>query len=263
MADTAARHAAAQVERRLARVLAANRRGRDARVAPGNLSPWLAPLQRWQTQRLGASFADFAAAPGTHAATAFFLSDLYGDHDVSARDRGVERVMPMMKRLLPTELLATAADAIELAALSHALDLRMAGELERLLPAPAALDEHSYAEAYRRTGLARLRRRQIALIVAIGTALDAAVRTPWLARVLRMSRLPARAVGLMDLQSFLERGFAAFAGMDDADAFMREIARREAEVSRRLFAGSADPFDVAPLPAARRTRSNQPNSRSR
>ncbi|MEJ5207284.1 hypothetical protein [Denitratimonas sp. CY0512] len=246
------------VESRLLHLLQANRRWRDPELEPRNLSPWLLPLQRWQAARLTESFADFSAAPDTAAATDFFLSDLYGDHDVSARDRGVEKVMPMMRRLLPDELLHTVADAIELAVLSHAFDLRVAQALETLLPTDAELDAATYGKAYRMAGLPRLRHRQIALIATIGMALDAAVRKPWLARVLRMSRLPARAAGLLDLQSFLERGFAAFAGMQDAQGFMQEIARREGEVSRRLFAADPQPFR-----RVRKSRAAQANSRSR
>lgn len=237
------------VERRLERLLEANARWRDPLREPRNRSPWLAPLQRWQSARLAGSFADFSAAPATRDATRFFLDDLYGDHDVSARDRGVVRMLPMMKRVLPAELLGTAADAIELAVLSHAFDLRVATALEALVPRRAhesLLDAATYAQAYREAGLPRLRGRQIRLIVRIGVALDAAVHKPWLARLLRLSRLPARAAGLMALQSFLERGFAAFARMDDAAGFMAEIARREGAVSQRLFAGDAEPFAVIP-----------------
>lgn len=251
------------VERRLERLLAANVRWRDPQQEARNLSQWLVPLQRWQSTRLERSFADFLAAPDTHDAAVFFLNDLYGDRDVSARDRNVERVMPMMKRLLPAPLLETAADAIELAVLSHAFDLRMAAALEVLVPVAvdttaaareAMLDDSLYAQAYRQAGLPYLRGHQIDLIVGIGMALSRAVRKAWLARLLRLSRLPAWTMGLKELQGFLERGFSAFAKMQDASAFMNEIARREREISRRLFA-----HDFAPFSAADR----QANSRSR
>lgn len=230
------------LERRLAHLLAANRRHRDPVAEPRNRSPWLKPLQRWQAERLARSFADFVASPATRAGAEFFLTDLYGDHDVTARDRGVERVMPMMKKLMPPELLATAADAIELAVLSHAFDLRVAEALEAIADPKKPLRAEDYAEAYRRAGKPRLRDHQVDLVVAIGDALDAAVRKPWLSRLLRISRLPAKAAGLGDLQAFLERGFAAFHAMDDAPAFMQAIAARERDASARLFAGSADPF---------------------
>ena len=129
------------LDRRLARVIEANRHGRDAQAEPRNRSPWLPALQRWQAARLKRSFVDFLAQPRTEPAARFFLDDLYGDYDVTTRDRNVERVLPLMRKLLPAHLIETAADAIELAWLSHAFDLRMAEQLERLSPRVGKLDE--------------------------------------------------------------------------------------------------------------------------
>ena len=58
-----------------------------------------------------------------------------GEKDFSARDRDVARIMPLMSRLLPDTLLEAAADAIGLAVLSHAFDLRMAEQLARRMTA--------------------------------------------------------------------------------------------------------------------------------
>jgi hypothetical protein len=232
------------LDRRLQRVLEANRRGRDPLREPRNHSPWLPPLQRWQAQRLERSFEDFLAEPRTAPAARFFLDDLYGDHDVSARDRDVERVLPLMRKLLPPHLIETTADAIELAWLSHAFDLRMAYALERIRRPAGKLDAASYAEAYRRVGKPRVRAHQIELVLRVGTTLDQAVHKPWIPRLLRASRLPAKLAGLGELQRFLERGFDAFKALRGADTFLAEIARREHETSRRLLAGEARPFDV-------------------
>ena len=232
------------LDRRLKRVLEANRHARDPKREVRNRSPWLAPLQRWQATRLTRNFEDFLADPRTEPAARFFLDDLYGDHDVSARDRDVERVLPLMRKLLPPHLIETAADAIELAWLSHALDLRMAQALEHILRKGGKIDAAAYAEAYRRVGRPRLREHQIALILKVGATLDHAVHKPWIPRLLRASRFPAKIAGLGELQSFLERGFAAFQALKGADAFLAEIARREREVARRLRAGHARPFDV-------------------
>jgi hypothetical protein len=231
----------AALDRHLGRLLAANRRLRDPDRTPGNAEPMLARLQRWQAQRLRASFTDFLADPQMRPAAEFFLSDLYGDHDVTARDRAVERVMPLMRRILPGPLLMAAADAIELAALSHAFDLRMAGVLSRD-GRNGEVDAERYAAAYRKVGKPRLRARQIDLIMDVGKILDRAVRKPWVWRLLRVSRLPAKAAGLSDLQQFLERGFSAFRELGGAKRFLSEIGAREREVSRRLFAGEDDPF---------------------
>ena len=234
----------AALNRRLQRVLEANRRGRDAQLEPHNRSPWLAPLQRWQAARLERGFVDFLAEPHTAPAARFFLDDLYGDRDVTARDRDVERVLPLMRKLLPSHLIETAADAIELAWLSHAFDLRLVAVLERSLSRGEAIDERIYASAYREVGKPHLRAHQIELVLRVGATLDHAVHKPWIPRLLRASRLPAKLAGLGELQGFLERGFAAFKALDGADAFLGEIARRELEVSRRLLTGHPNPFDV-------------------
>jgi hypothetical protein len=237
-------HPATGLVRRLQRLLEANKRGRDSACEPRNRSRWLAPLQRWQAARLQRSFADFLDEPRTAPAARFFLDDLYGDHDVTARDRDVERVLPLMRKLLPEHLIETAADAIELAWLSHALDMRMAEALERQGVAPAALDEDSYAAAYRAVGKRRIREHQIALILRVGATLDHAVHKPWIPRLLRASRLPAKLAGLAELQRFLERGFDAFRALRGADEFLGAIAARERETSRRLFAAERAPFDL-------------------
>lgn len=230
------------LDRRLTRLVEANRRCHDPVSEPRNTSPWLPALQRWQAARLRESFADFLASPRERMAAEFFLSDLYGDFDVGERDREIERVLPLMRRVLPHSLLHAVADTLELAVLSHAFDLRMAGALAARV-APDAIDATSYAEAYRDVGRPRLRQHQIGLIESVGTILDRAVSMPLIGALLRMSRGPARAAGLHDLQTFLERGFAAFKQLGGARRFVDEIARRELAVSRRLFAGHPRPFE--------------------
>lgn len=230
-----------ELDRRLTMLLAANRRYRDPETEPRNRLPILLELQRWQAARLRASFADFLASPRERPAAEFFLSDLYGDFDVSARDHDIETVLPVMRRVLPEKLLAAAADAIELSALSHAFDLRVAAALAADGES-GALAIPRYARAYRVAGLPRLRRHQVGLIEQVGVSLDRTVSKPMIGYLLRMSRMPARAAGLSELQSFLERGFAAFRALGGSGPFVAEIARREQLVSTRLFASDPDPF---------------------
>ena len=64
-----------------------------------------------------------------------------------------------------------------------------------------------------------------------------ALRMPGVATLLRLSRVPARAAGLSELQGFLERGFEAFAALGDGARFVEEIRREEAAFSQALFAG--------------------------
>ena len=236
-------HARSDLQRGLARRLALHQRLFDPQVEPRNRLPWLKPLQAWQARRLERSFDAFLRDPARRPAAYFFLTDVYGDHDFSRRDADIARVIPMMQRLLPAALLETVADGIALAALSHALDLRMAQALQALSPRVRALDVALYAQAYRRVGRARLRERQIALIDEVGQGLAEALRLPGVHSLLRLSRLPARAAGLGALQSFLERGCTAFAGLGDAAGFLADIRRSETIAMRRLFAGDVDPFE--------------------
>ena len=230
------------LRQRIARRLAWQQRLHDPAIEPRNLLPQLQALRTWQTRRLAGTFADFLAEERTRPAAEFFLSDLYGDRDFSGRDRDVARIMPLMSRLLPEALIAAAADAIELAVISHSLDLRVAQALAQRLRPEGPITLEDYGRAYRRAGRPRLRHRQIDLVDGVGRTLDAAVHRHGVFRLLRASRLPARAAGLGELQGFLERGFAAFAALDGADDFLDEIVAREREASQRLFAGSRDPF---------------------
>ena len=65
---------------------------------------------------------------------------------------------------------------------------------------------------------------------------------PGIGTLLKLSRVPARAAGLGELQSFLERGYAAFAELGDIRSFLADIGDNETRVMERLFAGDPDPF---------------------
>lgn len=227
---------------RLGRRLAWHQALHDAALEPRNNLRWLPILRQWQAKRLEESFEHFLYDPQRRAAALFFLTDVYGDHDFSRRDANVAKVLPMMQRLLPAAVLGTVADGIELGAVTHALDLRMAEALQRLAPTRKRLDAALYAKAYREVGHARLRNHQIDLISSVGLGLAKAVRTPGVAMLLRLSRGPAKASGLGELQGFLERGFAAFSAMGDGKAFVNDIEDSERQVTQRLFAGDPDPF---------------------
>jgi hypothetical protein len=227
---------------RLGRRLACHQALHDRKREPRNQLRWLPILRSWQTQRLENSFEHFLYDPQRRAAALFFLTDVYGDRDFSRRDANVAKVLPMMQRLLPAAVLGTVADGIELGAVTHALDLRMAEELQRIAPTRKRLDKELYAKAYRGVGHARLREHQIDLIAGVGVGLAKAVRTPGVAMLLRLSRGPAKASGLGELQGFLERGFAAFAALGDGKAFVADIESSERKAAQRLFSGDPDPF---------------------
>lgn len=224
---------------RLPDLLRRHQRLTDAVREPRNRLRWLPELRRWQAERLRHSFAHFLEDPRRRAAAEFFLSDVYGDHDFSQRDADIARVVPLMQKLLPETLLASVADAIELGLLTHAFDLRMARVLEELAPRRKRLDAALYGEAYRACGLPRLRSYQIDLIARVGKDLGRGLKLPGVGMLLKLSRGPAKAAGLAELQGFLERGADAFARMGEPEAFITEVEEDERTLSRRLFAGEA------------------------
>lgn len=231
-----------EYRQRLARRLDWQKAINDERLEPRNRLQTLPLLRKWQSQRLAKGFEDFLRDPKKRPAAQFFLSDLYADRDFSARDRDAAKVLPMMSRFLPDSLLRAATDAIELAVLSQAFDLRMAEQLAKRPNPVAPINAEAYAKAYRCVFYPRLRRRQIELILRVGHALDAAVKKHGVYKLLRAARLPAQLAGLAELQRFLERGFTAFDALDGADEFLEEVSSREFEISRRLFAGHPRPF---------------------
>ncbi|HYC35432.1 MAG TPA: hypothetical protein VEC19_03350 [Usitatibacter sp.] len=202
--------------------------------------PRLAELKAWQAARLRATYADVAAQPRYAAATAFFLEDLYGPKDFSGRDQAMLRIVPVMARILPASAVETAALAIELEALSESLDHRVA----QALP-PGPIDSRTYADAYRSGSTRPERERQVELIVAVGSRLDALVKKPFVGRTLKLMRKPAEMAGLGDLQDFLERGFEAFRGMGGAAGFLTLVDEREGEILSALFSGKPLPFSQA------------------
>ena len=103
-------------------------------------SPSVETRVRWAISWRRFWTSSSATHPRRRPAAQFFLSDVYYDHDFSRRDADIARVLPMMQRLLPSALLSTVADAIELGLLTHAFDLRMAQRLQTLAPRRRRLD---------------------------------------------------------------------------------------------------------------------------
>lgn len=227
----------------LAAHLDAARQARDPQRLGATRAAARDRLRSWQSERLGRTHADLLASPRYGPAAAFFQSDLYAPHDYGDRDVAVARILPMMTRFLPLGALETICRAVELDALSESLDADMVSALGDIM----ALDDARYAGAYRDVGRMAERRRQIDLIHAIGEPLDALTRHPVLRRTLAVMGIPARAVGLGALHEFLERGFDAFSHMDGAGIFLDTIARREREISDRIFARDPDPFRTDPV----------------
>ncbi len=191
----------------------------------------LRSLRAWQAARLARTYDDLRRDPRYAPAVEFFMSDLYGPQDFTRRNRELSRALGGLRRALPAAFLRLLASAIELEVLTALLDRGMAIRLA------GPVNAVSYASAYRALGRAAARRRQIELTVSIGTELARLVQLRWTALALRAAHLPAHAAGFGALQEFLERGFAAFHRMNNAQPLLQAIREREARLMEALLRG--------------------------
>jgi len=190
-------------------------------------------LRAWQSSRLAQTYDDLRRDPRYAAAVDFLLSDLYGTKNVAPAYGQFRRAWRFMKRALPRGAIEVLGRAIALDVLTTELDLAMAEHTKK-----AALTAAGYGAAYRQTGQAGERQRQIDLTIAIGEDLDRFVRRSWVPLAIHAAHAPAHAAGFGELQDMLERGCAAFRHMRGAQFFLNTIRERETRVMQRLFKGA-------------------------
>jgi hypothetical protein len=220
-------------------------RERAARAAEPELAQCVVALKAYPQQRFANTYADLLASPRYASAARFFLDELYGPRDFSARDAQFARVVPALVRLFPAEIVRTVQTLGELHALSETLDTVMARHLQG-----HSVDRDSYVRAWQRTGRAVDRERQVALTLDVGSALDRLTRKPLLRRTLHLMRGPARLAGLPALQEFLEIGFDTFKAMDGADHFLATVGLRERALAKALFEVPSGPAAASEGPDA-------------
>ena len=217
----------------IARHLEAVAAERQRRAASPGLLAKVTALKAFQQRRFSHTYADLLASSRYGAAARYFLDELYGPKDFSARDAQFARVAPKIARVFPSEVAETLAILSELHALSETLDTAMSLQLgERRGSRRATTSPPGKAWAARAE-----RDRQIDLTLGIAAQLDRITRLPLLRNALRLMRGPARAAGLGELQRSLETGFDTFRAMKGADEFIALIAVRERALAAALFAG--------------------------
>ena len=218
---------------------------RSASVLGGKQAALRMRLRGWQAARFERTYADLMASGRYRPAAEYFLSDLYGPKDFSERDQELERLLPVLTKILPASAIHTLGLGVELDLLSESLDSAM---VRALLAAGQAADadisEATYAKAYRACDDRRGRERQIALLLQIGEAIDDITRKPLLRAAIALMKGPAYAAHMGELHDFLDRGFKAFRHMQGAAEFLAIIGGRETKILERLFAKHRTPFDL-------------------
>jgi hypothetical protein len=201
-------------------------------------------LVEWQSRRLAETYADLASQPRYRLAVEFFMQELYGPRDFSRRDHDLERVSPVIVRVLPAKVVHTVGCAVELNALSQELDNQLLEQLVREGCDFDHIDTASYASAYRNCKNQSLRQLQITLTRQLGEDLDRVVRKPLIRKALMMMRPAAELAGFAELQDFLELGFSAFRSLNGAADFLNTVIGRETQILQRIFAQHPSPFAV-------------------
>lgn len=218
---------------------------RARRVADRSLADRVSAVKHYQHERFRRTYADLLGSARYRRAARFFLEELYGPGDFAQRDDQFARIVPGLVRLFPHEIIDTVVSLGDLHALSEKLDTAMSEVL-----GSGSVDDAGYARAWREVGQPEARERQIALMLAVGQALDRYTRNPLLRHSLRLMRAPARAAGVGVLQSFLESGFDTFREMGGARDFLETVATRERALAAQLFAGGTANNLLAPGGAA-------------
>ncbi len=227
---------------RILQSLAAVETERRRRAVTPTLVGDVAALKAYQQKRFARTHASLLAHPRYGRAANFFLNELYGPQDFTQRDAQFSRIVPALVRLFPADTVATVESLAAVHALSERLDTAMAIHLAGERPART-----SYVRAWRATGEAAARARQIALVMSVGEALDRHTRSFVLRTSLKAMRGPARAAGMGALQTFLEGGFDAFGAMGGAKEFLATINACETALVLRLFDPAAVAAATGPL----------------
>lgn len=223
----------------------AARVGRHHRVSGEELEHGMRLLRAWQSARLARTHADLLADPRYGPACEFFLTDVYAPRDFSQRDHDITRVYESMHSVMPRALSRVLEMTIALNELTKELDETLLDVLVDELGVKDEITEEQYAEGYRRSDTYDLRVRQIELILELGREIDRLVHKPAVGLALRLAGIPARLAGWHEMQDFIERGFAAFKHMKNAEPFLETITGRERRILDRIYEGVEDPFDVS------------------
>lgn len=191
-------------------------------------------LRKWQCSRLLFSYNELYQQKKYRSAMDFFTEELYGPNDFTKRDEDIQKVLPLMEKVLSKDTLATFELALKLNTLSYQLDFDLVKEMDGITD----ISSEHYAEAYRRCNNLEQRQLQLALIETLANNLAGIAHRTTIMLVLKLSRKPAKLAGLGELQEILERGANAFRKIKKIDDFIKPILQGETVIMQSLFSGN-------------------------
>lgn len=200
----------------------------------------LTAIKQFQAQRFAGTYQDLLQSSAFCAPTRFFLEELYGVQDFSARDEQFGRIAGALQNFFPSQVVATAVALAQLHAQTECLDLEMARHCQQTgrVGESDGISCARYVHSWRAVSTPAIRMGQLQSVLNIGQELHRLTGTRGLGITLRLMRGPAKAAGLHSLQSFLEEGFDTFASlgkMGNAQQFLEAIRARESSWIQNLF----------------------------
>lgn len=200
----------------------------------------------WQSDYLLQFYEDLRTSESYSRAVDFVVSDLTGI-GVSARDQDIARIVPIMSKILPERALCTVAAAMRLNARVLEINLSICQGLYRLKSGSEDFSEADYCVASRQAGRLDECLELVDLTIEVGRSLDRVIRIPMIGSLLKAMRMPARFWGFAATQEFLEKGYAAFDALEDADGFLDVMGNRMIEILTRVFTEAIEHLDDMPL----------------
>lgn len=209
----------------------------------------VAELERWQGNRLKYTHQDLYEHPRYREALDFLLHDLYTPTQFARRDDDLERIFPVMVKLVPESALGTVARLVELNLLTQQLDLAVTTVWQENF-GDQPLTESLYARCFRASHPLEDRLKQVAMVRDIGEELESYVRSRFLTISLGMTQGAANVAGLGQLHRFISRGMAAFRGMGQVSPLLHTLSERESALMTRIHEGEDVPFGLPPSDSA-------------
>lgn len=205
----------------------------------------VAELEQWQGNRLKHTHQDLYEHPRYREALDFLLHDLYTPTQFARRDDDLERIFPVMVKLVPESALGTVARLVELNLLTQRLDLAVTTAWQEHYGG-APLTESLYAQCFRESHSLADRLSQVDMVRNIGEELESYVRSRFLTISLGMTQGAANVAGLGQLHRFISRGMAAFRGMGKVSPLLETLSERETALMTRIHEGEDAPFGLPP-----------------
>ncbi len=190
-------------------------------------------LQSFQSYRLRRDHADLAAEAQYRKLGEFFVEELYGPRDFSARDQQARRLNQFVY-LVPGVALGDVQKVLQLLELSNKLDDQVANLLIEM-SAPIDFDEATYERAYRLADNYDERVYQLELVRDSLYTVYRMARRPLVGPALKRIQGLAQTVGMADIHRFLMLGFQSIQPVRDIHRFVETVGVRERDRLDRIY----------------------------